>query len=104
MRFDTLLRHGLGDSFRVTALEMSSKQVAEPTLQQWNDTTQEEEPYSPAWRPESTSRTLADWSSVEAVIDDVLQILALKNDAKTRRSILAQRIQKIYEDVINHKM
>jgi hypothetical protein len=61
----------------VTTLEMSCQQVSEPALQQWHDTTQEEQPHSPARSPESTTWSFSDWSCVEAVVDNVLQILTL---------------------------
>lgn len=74
---DTLLGHCLGNALGVTTLEMSCQQVSEPALQQWYDTAQEEQPHSPARSPESTSWSLSDWSCVETVVDNVLQILAL---------------------------
>lgn len=69
MRVDTLLRDRLGDALRVAALELSSEEVAEPTLEQRDDTAQEEEPDTPAGRPETDTGTLADRTRVEARVD-----------------------------------
>lgn len=69
VRVDTLLRDRLGDALRVAALELSSEEVAEPTLEQRDDTAQEEEPDTPAGRPETDTGTLADRTRVEARVD-----------------------------------
>mmetsp|Transcript_889 Transcript_889/g.2132 ORF Transcript_889/g.2132 Transcript_889/m.2132 type:complete len:706 (-) Transcript_889:1206-3323(-) len=66
----------LGDALRDTALELTCQQVPQPALEQWHDATQEEEPHAPARRPETTPRPLADGPGVEAVVDQVLQVLA----------------------------
>ena len=72
----SLLGDGLGHAFADTALELSSQQVAQPALQQRDDTAQEEEPNAPARCPEAAAGTLPDGASVEAVVDQVLQVLA----------------------------
>jgi len=76
VRFDTLFRNRLCNSLRVTTFELTSEQVTEPSLEERNDTTEEEEPNSPSRRPETDTRTFTDGTSVEASVDDVLQILA----------------------------
>mmetsp|Transcript_26458 Transcript_26458/g.83860 ORF Transcript_26458/g.83860 Transcript_26458/m.83860 type:complete len:710 (-) Transcript_26458:29-2158(-) len=71
-----LLGDGLRDALGDTALKLAGQQIAQPTLQQRHDPTEEEEPHTPAWRPEATPRPLAHWTGVEAVVDQVLQVLA----------------------------
>ena len=75
VRFDTLLGDSLGHTLRVTTFELSAQQVTKPSLQQWNDTTKEEEPHAPRRRPETTSWTLADRARVEAVVNQMLKSL-----------------------------
>jgi hypothetical protein len=65
MRFYTLLGNRLCDSLAVSALELTSEKVAEPSLQQWDDTAQEEKPDPPTRSPEADTRTLAYRPSVE---------------------------------------
>mmetsp|Transcript_38034 Transcript_38034/g.88955 ORF Transcript_38034/g.88955 Transcript_38034/m.88955 type:complete len:246 (-) Transcript_38034:1571-2308(-) len=72
----TLLGDGLGNSLGDASLKLTSKQVPKPSFQKWDDTPQEEEPHTPSWRPEAASRPLAHGTRVEAVVDEVLQILA----------------------------
>ena len=75
MRLDTLLGDCLCNTLAVTSFELTSKQVAEPALEERNDAAHEEQPYTPSWCPETTSRTLAYRPRVEAVIDKMLQVL-----------------------------
>lgn len=76
---DSLLGHSLGNSLGLSSLELPSKQVAKPSLKKRDDTTQEEDPNTPHGCPETTSRTLSDRSSVETVVDEMLEILAHTN-------------------------
>lgn len=91
VRLDALLGDGLGDSVRslpsanilgswrrkrernaplgVPTLELTSEEVAQPALEEGDDTAEEEEPNAPSWGPESDSRTLADGTRVEAGVD-----------------------------------
>lgn len=54
---------------RVPALELTREEVAQPALEEGNDSTKEEEPDAPSGRPEPDSRSLADGSRVEARVD-----------------------------------
>lgn len=80
VRFDTLLRNRLCDSLRVTTFELTSEQIAEPSLEERNDTAKEEEPDAPSGSPESDTRTFTDWSRVEASVD--LGRKAVSSDAR----------------------
>lgn len=60
--FYSLLGNGFSNSFRVTALELPRQQVTQPTLEERRDPSHEEEPYSPAWRPETATRTFSNWT------------------------------------------
>mmetsp|Transcript_29770 Transcript_29770/g.62392 ORF Transcript_29770/g.62392 Transcript_29770/m.62392 type:complete len:390 (-) Transcript_29770:1623-2792(-) len=76
---DALLGHSLGNTLGVAAFELTGQEVAEPPFQKRHNTTQEEEPHSPTGRPESATRALADRPSVEAVVDQMLQVFAHAN-------------------------
>lgn len=69
VRVDPLLRDRLGDSLRVTPLELTREEVAEPALEKRDDTAKEEEPDTPARRPEADTGTLSDGTGVEARVD-----------------------------------
>ncbi len=56
--FDALLRDGVRDSLRLPPLEVSAEQIAEPPLEEWSDTSQEEQPDAPHGSPEPASWTL----------------------------------------------
>ena len=49
-------------------LEPTSEKVPEPPLEKRGDTAHEE-------RPDSPTRVLSDWTSVEAIVDEILQVL-----------------------------
>lgn len=61
VRFYALFGHRFCDPFRMTTFELTRQQVAQPTFQQWDDSTQEKQPYSPSWSPNSTTGSFADW-------------------------------------------
>mmetsp|Transcript_45139 Transcript_45139/g.81181 ORF Transcript_45139/g.81181 Transcript_45139/m.81181 type:complete len:277 (+) Transcript_45139:4424-5254(+) len=67
-----LLRDGLGHTLTHTALELPGQEVAKPSLKQRHDSPKEEEPNAPAWCPEAATWTLAYWTRVETVVDEVL--------------------------------
>ncbi|KAI3486863.1 hypothetical protein L1887_49501 [Cichorium endivia] len=73
---DALLGDGLRAAAASSALELACEQIAEPALEQRHDTAQEEDPHPPRGRPEADAGTLADACGVEAVVDDVLEVLA----------------------------
>ena len=70
VRLDALLGDRLGDALGVPALELTGEQVAEPALEQRDDAAQEEEPDTPARRPEADAGPLADRVGVETRVDD----------------------------------
>ena len=74
--FNTLLRHRLCNTLAMATLELARKQVSEPALKQWHDSTKEEKPHTPARRPDANTGALSNGTGVEAVVDHVLQILA----------------------------
>mmetsp|Transcript_39887 Transcript_39887/g.113149 ORF Transcript_39887/g.113149 Transcript_39887/m.113149 type:complete len:527 (-) Transcript_39887:833-2413(-) len=77
--FNPLLGDGLCHTLRLPALELPSQQVPKPALQQGDDATQEEDPHAPHWSPEATAGPLTNRAGVEAVVDQVLQVLAHAN-------------------------
>ena len=76
VRLDSLLRHRLGDTLRMTALELAREQVAQPALQERSDAAEEKEPHAPSGRPDAAARAFTDGSRVESVVDEVLEVLA----------------------------
>lgn len=76
MRLDSLLSHGLRHTLRISPFELPRQQVAQPPLEQRNDTPHEEQPYPPSRRPEANTRPLPNRSSVEPRVNQVLQVLA----------------------------
>ena len=56
--------------------ELAREQVTQPALEQRHHAAQEEEPHAPARRPEAAAGALAHRARVEAVVDQVLQVLA----------------------------
>jgi hypothetical protein len=96
LRLHSLLRHGLCHTLAVPSLELTSKEIPEPSeykmrrtfsaskkylpsLKKRDDTAQEKEPHTPAGSPESTSRALSNRACVEAVVDQMLQVLGHAN-------------------------
>ena len=79
MRLDALLGDRFGDAFRVTSLELTREQIAKPTLEQWRDATQEEQPDAPAGRPKSTAGSFAHRTRVKSIINKMLQVFAHAN-------------------------
>eukprot|EP01137_Pigoraptor_chileana_P034039 Opistho-2@25961 len=79
VRLDTLLRHCLCDSLGRAALKLTREEVAQPALEQGDNATEEEHPHPPARRPKTASGALPDRASVEAIVNDVLEILAHAN-------------------------
>ena len=97
VRLHTLLRNGLRDTLAVTSFELTGKQVSKPrvptsdhvkvresskclpSLKKRHDTTHEEQPDPPARCPETNTRSLADRTSIEAVVDEMLEVLGHTN-------------------------
>ena len=61
----------------ITPLKLACQEVAQPAFQQRHDASQEEEPHTPHRGPEAYSRALAHRAGVEAVVDEVLQVLCV---------------------------
>mmetsp|Transcript_7034 Transcript_7034/g.20668 ORF Transcript_7034/g.20668 Transcript_7034/m.20668 type:complete len:555 (-) Transcript_7034:1166-2830(-) len=102
VRLDALLRDRLGDALGVAALELAREQVAEPALQERHDAAEEEEPHAPARRPEAAAGALAHGARVEAVVDQVLQVLAHANLAHEAVlvAVHARELADVREDVL----
>lgn len=79
VRLDALLGDSLGDTFAVATLELTRQKVSKPALQQRSDSAHEEQPDSPSRRPEAATGSFADRSRVEAVVNQMLQVLAHSN-------------------------
>mmetsp|Transcript_21407 Transcript_21407/g.67173 ORF Transcript_21407/g.67173 Transcript_21407/m.67173 type:complete len:241 (+) Transcript_21407:4296-5018(+) len=75
VRLDPLLGDRLGDAFGVAAFELACEQIAKPALEERDDAAHEEEPDTPARSPKAAAGSFADRSSVEAIVDEVLQVL-----------------------------
>jgi len=76
LRLNSLLSYSLSCALRVSPLELSSQQIPQPTFQEWNDTSEEEKPDSPAGGPETDTRAFANWTGIETIIDQVFEILS----------------------------
>lgn len=70
----------------MTTFELTRQQVAEPLFQQWRNATQKEHPYAPTGCPKADTGSLADRTDIEAIINQMLQILAGSN--LTHKTIL----------------
>lgn len=79
VRLDTLLGDSLSYALRVTSLELTSQKVPKPTLKKRHNPTHKEEPDSPARSPEADSGALSNGTSVEAIIDKMLQVFCHPN-------------------------
>lgn len=76
VRLDTLLGDGLGDSLRVSPFKLPGQQVVQPSFEQGDDTSHEEQPDPPSRRPETDTGSLSNGSRVEPCVDQVFQVLA----------------------------
>jgi hypothetical protein len=94
VRLNALLRDGLRDTLAVTALKLTGEEVTEPriksvrrllrgdcnkqhlpSLEKRHNSTHEEQPYTPTWSPESTTRSLSNRTCDEPVVDQVFEVL-----------------------------
>ena len=60
----------------MSSFELSGEQVPKPPFHDRDDSSQEEEPDSPARRPNADSRAFADGTGVEAEVDEVFNVFA----------------------------
>ena len=67
MTLNTLLGHGLGNALAVASLKLTGKQVAKPALQEWHDTAEEKEPYTPAGSPDTNTGAFSNRARVKAI-------------------------------------
>ena len=79
MGLNTLLGDGLGNTLRITSLELTRQQVTKPAFQKWYNTAHEEKPDAPARSPETDTRTLTNRTRIEAIVDEMLQVLCHSN-------------------------
>ena len=63
----------------MTSFKLTREQIAQPAFEEGRNSAEEKEPDSPSGRPNAASGALTDRSSVESVINQVLQILAHAN-------------------------
>jgi hypothetical protein len=77
--FHSLFGDSLSNALGVASFELTGKKIAQPTFKKGHNASQEEEPHTPAWSPEATTGTFAYRSGVEAIIDEVLEVLAHTN-------------------------
>lgn len=83
------MRGCLDVPLRIATLELTSEQVAEPSLEERDDTTEEEEPNAPSGSPETNTRTFTDRSGVEASVDlDGIESQAQLTRGRERNRIL----------------
>jgi hypothetical protein len=75
MRLDTLLGDGLGDALRITSLELAREKNTKPVFKKWYNATHKEEPDAPTGSPEANTRTLANGTGIEAIVDEMLQVV-----------------------------
>jgi hypothetical protein len=75
VRFGSLFGNHLDQSFGMSALKLSGKQVAEPAFKQGNNASEEKEPDSPAWGPNSDTGSFSDRSSIKPVVNNMFDIL-----------------------------
>jgi len=69
VRLHALLRNRFGDTFTVAPLKLSSEEVAQPALKKGNNARHKEQPNALSRSPEATTRALADWTSIETIVD-----------------------------------
>ena len=75
MRLDTLLGDGLGNALRITSLELGREKITKPAFKKWYNATHKKEPDAPTRSPEANTRTLANGTGIEAIVDEMLQVL-----------------------------
>jgi hypothetical protein len=75
MGLDTLLGDSLGDALRIMSLELAREKITKPAFEKWYNATHKEEPDAPTRSPEADTRTLANGTGIEAIVDEVLQVL-----------------------------
>ena len=77
--FDALLGDRLGYALGMATFKVASKQVSEPSLEKRHDAAQKEDPHTPRRSPEAAAWAFADGPGVEAIVYQMLQVLAHPN-------------------------
>jgi len=96
---DSLLRHGLGHPLGVAPLELAREQVAQPALQQRRDAPHEEEPHTPAGRPEAAPRSLAHRALEADRGTKPNQTQAHTTGQATSRKRLSHRVESVVDEM-----
>ena len=86
VRLHTLFGHRLGDTFRMTTFELSREEIAQPTLEQRDNTAEEKQPHAPPWSPEPDTRSFTHGTRIETVVYQMFDIFA--HSHLTHQSIL----------------
>ena len=83
---DSLFGDGFGDALRVTTLELTRQQIAQPSLQQRRDAAHEEQPHAPTGRPKTAAGAFADGTleEDEQMVRSVKEKPYAKIDSKYR--------------------
>lgn len=79
LTFHALFGDCFCNTFRMSALELPCKQIAKPSLEQRNNSSNEEEPDTPSWCPKSNTRSLSNLASIEPVVDQVFEVFSHPN-------------------------
>ena len=74
LTLNSLLGHRLCNTLRVTTFELPGKKITKPTLEQRNDTADEKDPNAPSWCPEADTGAFTDLTSIEAIVNQVLDV------------------------------
>mmetsp|Transcript_3343 Transcript_3343/g.8103 ORF Transcript_3343/g.8103 Transcript_3343/m.8103 type:complete len:350 (-) Transcript_3343:723-1772(-) len=102
MTFDALLGQRFRNPLRHASLELPSEQISQPTFQQRHHSAQEEQPHPPSRGPKTAPGSFSDGTCVEAIVNQMLQILAHPN--LTHQPILVpvhpRQLSDVCEDVL----
>ena len=80
MRFHTLLSDRLSDAFRVSALELTSQKISEPTFEQRNDAAKKENPHAPSGSPTANAGTFPNGTLRKIKIIRKIQFLSFSSN------------------------
>ena len=76
MTLDTLFCNSCRKSFRLATFKLAGEEVTEPAFKKGDDSTEKKEPDTPARGPETYARAFTHGTRVEAVVDEMFQVLA----------------------------
>ena len=69
MQLYMLLRNHFGNAFTVESSKLLSEEVAQPVLKKGNSVPHKEQPNMPSGCPESPTKAIANWTSIEMIVD-----------------------------------